>query len=207
MYLACPPELNDVTQAVMDGEYDIPGLDIPAPKILDLGANIGAFAAWAGLRWPGASIECYEPHPGNFEYLQENCPNALLIQAAVYDHNGQMALYEGQVNSSSCSLNPHLQASTGSTTVAVTDAYALPACDILKIDVEGSELTVLNRYQHLDTVQAVMVEWHGLPNRYTIGCLLLQHGLHIHSDAAWAVHFGVIKAVRDPSLGSTLYFG
>ena len=39
------------------------------PVILDIGANVGSFAAWALKRWPGAHVHCYEPLPDNMLVL------------------------------------------------------------------------------------------------------------------------------------------
>src|SRR3954471_612258 len=37
----------------------------PAPRILDLGANIGLFGAYALTLWPGARVLGFEPDPAN----------------------------------------------------------------------------------------------------------------------------------------------
>ena len=47
-------------------------IKIPSPVILDIGANIGAFALWAIGRWPGCRLHCYEPLPANFDMLRQN---------------------------------------------------------------------------------------------------------------------------------------
>jgi len=51
---------------IFNGEYDIP-YSHQSPVTVDIGANIGGFAAWASQRWPGSVIHCYEPLPQNFE--------------------------------------------------------------------------------------------------------------------------------------------
>jgi hypothetical protein len=58
-------------QKVLGGEYEVP-YRATRPVILDIGANVGSFAAWALGRWPGAHIHCYEPLPDNFVLLQKN---------------------------------------------------------------------------------------------------------------------------------------
>ena len=66
-----PRELAFVLDEVL--EYDVPGLEFPQPPlVIDLGANIGAFAAFARERWPGAHVVCFEPHPENQAVLVEN---------------------------------------------------------------------------------------------------------------------------------------
>ena len=48
---------------------------------LDLGANIGAFAAYCRLA--GATCDCYEPEQGCFKLLRKNTPGMLCRQMAV----------------------------------------------------------------------------------------------------------------------------
>ena len=57
-------------QKVLDGEYEVP-YEAILPVILDIGANVGSFAAWALKRWPGCHVHCYEPLPDNFVAAQE----------------------------------------------------------------------------------------------------------------------------------------
>ena len=49
----CPDAMAEAVRYVFEGEYeshhDGAGLDI-----LDVGANVGSFAIWASMRWPGS---------------------------------------------------------------------------------------------------------------------------------------------------------
>ena len=84
MNLTCPPSMAVHVQKVLQGEYDLP-YQHPRPVILDIGANIGSFAAWAIQRWPGCFVHCYEPLPANFELLRLNLGN--LVGASVSLNN------------------------------------------------------------------------------------------------------------------------
>ena len=55
-------------QKVLGGEYEMPHR-ATRPVILDIGANVGSFAARALKRWPGAHVHCYEPLPDNMLVL------------------------------------------------------------------------------------------------------------------------------------------
>jgi len=46
MNIECPANMRRHVQKVLAGEYDIPYRH-KAPVILDIGANVGSFAAWA----------------------------------------------------------------------------------------------------------------------------------------------------------------
>jgi hypothetical protein len=71
MKLEYPATMGSHVQKVLGGEYDIP-YRANRPVILDIGANVGSFAAWALKRWPGAHVHCYEPPPDNFALLTRN---------------------------------------------------------------------------------------------------------------------------------------
>jgi FkbM family methyltransferase len=71
MNIECPATMRRHVQKFLGGEYDIPYRH-NAPVILDIGANIGSFAAWALKRWPGCHVHCYEPLPDNFALLKRN---------------------------------------------------------------------------------------------------------------------------------------
>ena len=46
---------------------------VTQPKIVvDIGANIGAFAAYIKTKYPSTKIYCYEPDPENFNNLTKN---------------------------------------------------------------------------------------------------------------------------------------
>ena len=48
--------------------------------ILDIGANIGLFAAWAAWMNPGRLIYCLEPLASNTRLIPLNCPAAVIRQ-------------------------------------------------------------------------------------------------------------------------------
>ena len=71
MKLEYPATMGSHVQKVLGGEYNIPYRH-SAPVILDIGANVGSFAAWALKRWPGCHVHCYEPLPDSFALLTRN---------------------------------------------------------------------------------------------------------------------------------------
>lgn len=64
MNIECPATMRRHVQRFLGGST--------RPVILDIGANVGSFAAWALNRWPGAHVHCYEPLPDNFALLKKN---------------------------------------------------------------------------------------------------------------------------------------
>ena len=60
--------------------------------VLDLGANIGAFAKQASKK--GAKVFCYEPEPNNFVLLEKNSPDSHNTRSAVVGKSeGNVKLY------------------------------------------------------------------------------------------------------------------
>lgn len=141
----CPANIKPHLEKVLLGEYDVP-LFMPVPRILDLGANCGAFSVWASHRWPGCTIEAYEPHPENFTYLERNLanyPNVTLHNYAI-GNPGWRILGNGLFNQGEASLHEidNNPLPTGQH-VEVRSPLELPEADILKMDIEGSEIEVL----------------------------------------------------------------
>lgn len=65
------------------------------PTIVDVGANIGMFAAFARSEWPDSRIWCYEPVPEVAVLLRANFedhPDVTIIEAAVEAASGSVTM-------------------------------------------------------------------------------------------------------------------
>ncbi len=158
---------------VLEGEYESHcdgfGLDI-----LDIGANVGAFALWADMRWRGSTIRCYEPNPGTFAYLERNIkgrPNISATNAAVYPGVGRrepfFSRYAGDGEAGLVSYARDTfrdQAVMSDFDVDVVAPSDLASADIVKLDVEGAEAAIL---AHLDLSKTslVLAEFQNSRNR------------------------------------------
>ena len=188
---------------VLAGSYEIPYEPKSPPVILDLGANVGAFARWASVRWPEATIYCYEPHPGNFAKLERTVKglnaNVHLRNQAVLNKADKMTLTAGQFNCGEHSLCAEPGSGRPSVEVEVIDAATLPKADILKIDTEGAELAILDSRQkagRLAEFSAVMLEYHAeliapMVTKMLLGAGFKACGARVHSQ-----HRGELKFVR-----------
>ena len=154
---------------VLLGGYDIPFDPATPPIVIDIGANVGAFAKWAVHRWPSCSVHCYEPQPKNFERLQRTVATLAPFgrvtcnQVAVSDTNGTTALVQAGVNCGEWSINiPRYDPDDTETYMVKTIlATALPKGDILKIDAEGAEMQIISCLgQNIGDFSAVMIEFH-----------------------------------------------
>ena len=140
----------------IDRIYRPQDLDLPEKAIIfDLGAHVGAFSCYAGLRWPDARIVAVEPVQGNVAMLRRNLiannvTNVTVIEAAVaplrYESPGKVTIFANMAQNSGGS-----SMFTGGDPIvckAVTlqslfDEYAPDGLDLMKIDIEGAERVVL----------------------------------------------------------------
>ncbi len=131
--------------------------------ILDIGANRGDYAALARAALPEARIYAFEPHPGNFAKLAD-VASALEFEAiasACGAEPGTLTLYDypGGEGSSHASAfrtvieEHHVAQSQGRSEaievpVTTVDRFlrerTIPHVDLMKIDVEGLEMSVLD---------------------------------------------------------------
>jgi FkbM family methyltransferase len=161
-------------QKVLAGEYDVP-YRATRPVILDIGANVGSFAAWALERWPGCHVHCYEPLPDNFTLLKSNLghfdgTSATLHNFAVGDPSLKR-LYLGRNNCGEASFYDIGEQSAASVEVETRAPSVLPRAQILKIDTEGSEIDILGRMASFD-FDVIVLEYHSDANRRRVDELL-----------------------------------
>lgn len=192
---------------VLDGCYDVPFNPKKRPTILDIGANIGAFASWASARWPGCKLHCYEPDPKNFALLaktvdairSESKSTVYVRRAAVLDRDGTLPLHRGLHNCGEHSLFDVGEQSAESVDVPVIDARSLPKADILKLDTEGAELPILNALKkggRLKSFSAVMLEYHSEADRFAITSLLNSAGFGLYASKSRCPGRGEMKFLK-----------
>jgi FkbM family methyltransferase len=169
----CPPAMEQAVRYVLAGEYESHH-DGKGLSILDIGANVGSFALWADLRWPGSTINCYEPNPGTFAYLKRNTAghtsitahNAALFPGARarepffsrFDGDGEAGLASYATDTFRTEIvKPAFE-------VDVLHPAHIRSADIVKLDIEGGEADVL---AHLDLSQTslVLAEFQNRKNR------------------------------------------
>lgn len=139
------------------------------PVIYDCGANVGVSILFYKSLYPNAIIKAFEPDPKVFACLKSNMENnqvkdVELVNKAVWNSNdgvsfgqegadGGSVFFEGnKVTLPSVRLKELLQREE--------------KIDLLKIDIEGAEMEVLNDCQsELKKVQYLFVEYHSWLNQ------------------------------------------
>jgi FkbM family methyltransferase len=188
----CPDDLLGLVE-VLDGSYDVAGLEFDEPPvILDVGANIGAAAIFFAKRYPGAAITCYEPHPEMANLCRKNTgegawPVISVQECAVVGgvEDLPVKLYDGKHNQGERTIHPVTGMHEDTFTyVPTTSARKLPPCDILKVDTEGCEVEILSGYTHWDAVTAVMLEWHSVEDYKALRKMMGERGFVCMVDRA-----------------------
>ena len=125
--------------------------------VLDIGANIGIYTKL--MAKTGAKVYSYEPNPFAFERLKENCKsfkNVNLFNKAVsnkdtktklfFHENHEADPFKWSTGSSIDSTKPNV--SSDYVEVDCVDIFKIleeKRFDIVKLDVEGHEIEILNR--------------------------------------------------------------
>lgn len=134
--------------------------------ILDCGSNIGMSVMLFKSLWPDCRITAVEPVPDTFALLQRNVsklPGVTLVNNAVSNCRGSISFYSGRNN-----LLGSVLASRGGANVIRVNAIPISqlidrSVDLLKIDVEGSEIAVFDELEgsgRLRMVKEMFIEYH-----------------------------------------------
>jgi len=173
-------------------EYFIP-LPFEPQSILDVGANIGAFAQRAHSKWPGAHIICCEPMPFNVVHLRRNVPDDVeIISAAVREFSGADEIFVGDCFVTGGFIQFGRQ-TRHKILVECIAAKELPSCELVKIDTEGCEVEIL-RGLLLQKTRAIFVEHHSRADAETITAMLSSNFSLVNEDSGKPI--GVLKFVR-----------
>jgi len=123
--------------------------------VVDIGANIGYYTLLAAhLVGDEGKVFAFEPDPYNYSLLCRNIEvngyrNVIPVQKAVFNKSGKMKLFLDKNNLGGHSLSEANVDKSVSTTVEITslDEYfenTNHKIDVIKMDVQGSEMEVLN---------------------------------------------------------------
>ncbi len=160
-------DLKAIDEVCNKSGYERRGFSIePGERWLDLGANVGAFTVYAGLK--GASVLALEPDPENYVVLVKNVAwnsiPALMQRAAGWSSDGAMTFHR---NSARGNLwrNSLLKEWKGGEDITVPTVDIRPLVlpgTCLKIDVEGAEYEILKCLINANLMQNVpkfALEW------------------------------------------------
>ncbi len=185
------------------------------PCVVDVGANIGLFTLFIKSKWPGAKVHAFEPIPETFDVLQRNVDLYDHHQVFVHPYGLGAAVEERTFYyyprmTGSTTSTPELKQHQRSYMdreagkiitqhffkTQMRKAPVLPlssfiegekihTIDLLKIDVEGDELSVLQGISpdHYCRIKRMIVETHSSDLSIQVSNLLLENGFTISNDS------------------------
>lgn len=154
-------------------EYESDNLPTNAEYILDIGGNIGLASVFFALKYPSAKLFTVEPGRENFAALARNTAalnsRVTCIQAAAWHENAPVNLASEEEDGTPLG-NWGLKVSAaqsgaivdGLTIEKIIELSGFKYIDILKIDIEGSELEVFSNGsdEWLPKIGLIIIETH-----------------------------------------------
>jgi FkbM family methyltransferase len=157
---------------VFEGGYALE-LPIEPRVIFDLGANVGYTSVYFARRWPGARVLAVEPVPANAALLRRNVAafsQVEVVERAIWPSSGWLGIDD--VGKGYWGMRVR-RGGRGRRVRAVTVSQLFTRAgadwaDLVKIDIEGSELELFSEEtEWLSHVGALVVELH---DRFRPGC-------------------------------------
>lgn len=161
-------DFDVLNEVLVTGEYDDLGL-APPRTIVDLGSHIGVSILRLRAAYPRARIYGFEPDPATFARLAKNVAQlagVTILPWAICDIDGHAAFYTRRQSwlSSTSSDGYGAPVTVESTTLdRALERLELTDVDLIKIDVEGAEASILRGFRGLPHVRMIVGELHGAP--------------------------------------------
>jgi FkbM family methyltransferase len=174
-----------------------------APRVIDLGANVGLFGAWVLGRFPGATIDAFEPDPENAAVHRRTiAANGLDGRWRLIDAFAAAAPGVRRFSLGGHATSHEAGDDEQAVDVAAIDVLPkLAEADFVKIDVEGAEWELLAdpRFVELQA-KVVVLEYHeqGCPSSDPAEAA--EHALR-------AAGLDVVRAGEKPQFGAGLLWG
>ena len=216
--LSCPPELDMAflfNEIWVERAYSIHGYQVaPRWNVIDVGANVGVFAALAASSDPSVRVVACEPHPGNAAWLRANLQrsrltNVVVKEVAVAGSRQTRDLFTHPTNWLVHSLQPGIDVQRQPVTCQTLEEQIaeLPGttCDLLKLDCEGSEHEILEACDEstLRRVLRIVAEFHPVGegrDGSTLVARLMGSGYRIDRLVHWPGATGLVAATREDGL-------
>jgi FkbM family methyltransferase len=138
----------------------------PEPTIIDGGANIGLATIYWKRHFPDAEIIAFEPDPRLYETLKQNLEeheygDVRVVRKGLWSEDTTLKFQPDGADGGHVAGGENEGADMQQIPVTRLVPYLNNPVDLLKLDIEGAEVEVLNDAAgHLGSVQNLFVEWH-----------------------------------------------
>lgn len=135
--------------------------------VYDVGANVGGWTQVMKDKYPEADFYCFEPVFENYDSLIKNVPYAHNLPYGIYyghrtskvhsrgDHNVGAFFVEHIIAG-----DPIVEHEGELMQLRTFEELMIPKADLMKFDIEGSEVNVLENSIMVKTTPWLIVEWH-----------------------------------------------
>lgn len=204
-----------IKETFLDGFYETYGFTIePDWSIMDIGAGIGDYALYAATTPANSQVFAFEPYPESFSLMQENLrsngiSNVQAFNQAIGAGTGELILdlTSGEPLQFQSRLEEavNIKQSLSVKSLSLADAltkFALDSCDLLKLDCEGAEYSILfNTPQSiLERVRRIVMEYHDnlVPHSHSeLVSFLNERGFQVETfPNPVHPHLGYLRALR-----------
>ena len=188
-------------EEVFAGEYDLP-LNFSPRTVLDIGANEGAFTAWALEKWPECHVAAYEPVPQNAALFLCNhlSDSRVIFHPEAVANEPRIRLKLGKNNSGEASRYDLGQQNGESVDVDAIKPSSTESSEFVKIDTEGCEVEIISGLD-LTNTKAVVCEFHRGDDKTAIINILQGAGFELVSKREYKMlprltEMGILRFAR-----------
>ena len=145
--------------------------DNDSPYIIDCGANIGLSIVYFKRNFPNSKILAFEADPRVYNILDENISkfnynNVELLNYALWDEEVEISFYSEGADAGRIEVNSDTNLNTVNCKTIRLSPFLNQKVDLLKIDIEGAEIKVLNESKNmLKNVDKLFVEFHSFKDK------------------------------------------
>jgi len=167
----------------------------PGATVYDIGANVGIYTLLAATKaGPSGTVYSFEPLDSNLQHLERHLKlngvqNCNVLKVAVSNVNGMRRFCAASWDFSMGRLSPEGEIQVPSVTLdsCVYGEKNLRPPDVMKIDVEGAELEVLQGAERIiaERHPVIFVEVHGTKEHADCCALLSLKGYHVAEHYGW----------------------
>ena len=198
-----PKELYPEFKSIFLREHYLEGLSLPLPErpvVVDIGANVGFFSLFAASKW-GGRVFAYEPVGANHDEMVRNVkanPDIAVkcVRAAVSGATGSAEIACGAeafpTTAKVCTAGGAVKTERvrAVTLLQIMEEEGLAGVDLLKMDCEGSEFSILygSTAETLRRIGQMAIEVHpdpddGRKNAGALSAFLLSTGFKVSTNA------------------------
>jgi FkbM family methyltransferase len=167
LYRKNTSDLRVARQIFVDNDYNLPFSIKNSKIIIDAGANNGYSTLWFSNLASKAKVFAIEPESSNFNLLKKNTKynsNIIPIKAGLWSSKEYLKIYDPGFGKWGIEVKKATKNNYDLLGISINDLikeYNLKKIDVLKIDIEGSELEVFsNNLSWLSKVDVIIIELH-----------------------------------------------